>query len=158
MQRRRAAHVEGDEGSEQGGGVGEAAGHNEVRVEPQEEARGGRPCAGEELAEWEAQRRHLLRRGAARGGGRAVVAAPARGDLNVLIPTSAGRRGSFPPLLARADAASGILGILGRAFMFAAGKFGHIAVLGPCGKAGKRHQPKTPRNDCQFVRFYEKKK
>jgi hypothetical protein len=72
VQRRRAPRVEGDEGGERGGG-GEAAGHDEVRVQRQEEARGVGTRAGEELAEREAQRRHLRGGrlgGAARGGGR----------------------------------------------------------------------------------------
>ena len=60
VQRGRAASVEGDEGRDHGGGRGEAARHDEVRVEREEQARGRRGrAAGEDGVERDAHRRHL---------------------------------------------------------------------------------------------------
>lgn len=60
VQRGRAASVEGNEGRDCGGGRGEAARHDEMRVEREEEARGRRGRAGEDSLERDAQRRRHL--------------------------------------------------------------------------------------------------
>nr|CAB3474624.1 unnamed protein product [Digitaria exilis] len=90
---RGGARVEGDEGGERRRGGGEAAGHDEVRVEREEEVWRWWARAGEDRAERSAQRRHLLAAASGRwwrAGGPVHGGGGGRGDLNVCVPDTWG--------------------------------------------------------------------
>lgn len=101
------AGVEGDEGCERGGGGGEAAGGEEVGVERQEEARGGRARMGEDSTERDAQRSHFFRLRRHRRG-RVLVRGSLRGNSSEVLKFDESlRRQPAPP---RSVSWIGILG------------------------------------------------